>query len=156
MALKEIAKEYKIRIMVPHQVSRGNKAGQRPSMDDARDSGAVEETADFLFSYYRPDMLETGAGIMESKGLVNIFIAKSRHGGEGQEANCIFAPMSTAIVPSDSRNVSQWEKFAKIEVEQNKRMMKYEDAFQETVTSERFSPRGEILPRRLPDDYEEF
>jgi hypothetical protein len=150
MALKQIAKEYKVRIMAPHQVSRGNKAGQRPSMDDARDSGAVEETADFLFSYYRPDMLESGSGLMESKGLVNIFIAKSRHGGAGQEANCLFAPMSTAIVPSNPRNMSQWERFASTEVEQNKNKMKYEDAFQATIANERFSPGGALKARRLP------
>ena len=157
MALKQIAKEYKVRIMAPHQVSRGNKAGQRPSMDDARDSGAVEETADFLFSYYRPDMLESGAGLMESKGLVNIFIAKSRHGGAGQEANCLFAPMSTAIVPSNPRNMSKFEKFAAVEVEQNKQKMKYEDAFQQALGNERFSPGSAVEPRRLPavDDEEQ-
>jgi hypothetical protein len=155
MMLKEIAKEYRIRIMVPGQVSRGNKAGQRPSMDDARDSGAIEETSDFVLTYYRPDMLETGAGLMESRGLVNLFIAKSRHGGVGQEANCIFAPLSTAIVPSDGKNVSQWEKFAAQEVEQNKSKMKYEEAFQQSVAGERYAPVGDLTARRLPDYNEE-
>ena len=151
MMLKEIAKEYRIRILVPGQVSRGNKAGQRPSMDDARDSGAIEETSDFVFTYYRPDMLEAGSGIVDSRGLVNIYIAKSRHGGTGQEANCIFAPLSTTIVPSDGKTVSQWEKFAAQEVEQNKAMMKYEAGFQQSIVGERYAPKGDLVNRRLPD-----
>jgi len=151
MMLKEIAKEFRIRIMVPAQVSRGNKAGQRPSMDDARDSGAIEETSDFVFTYYRPDMLETGAGLMESRGLVNLYIAKSRHGGTGQEANCLFAPLSTTIVPSDGKTLSKWEKFASQEVEQNKNKMKYEAAFQESLVGQRYAPVGDLTARRLPD-----
>jgi hypothetical protein len=87
--------------------------------------------------------------------LVNLFIAKSRHGGVGQEANCIFAPLSTAIVPSDGKNVSQWEKFAAQEVEQNKSKMKYEEAFQQSVAGERYAPVGDLTARRLPDYNEE-
>ncbi len=98
MALKAIAKEHRIVILAPHQVSRGAHFGEEFEMDDARDSGVVEETADFILTLWSPDVMK-GKKEEEKTGIVNMKIAKSRHGGKGSETRLQFAPLSLAMVP---------------------------------------------------------
>lgn len=97
MALKGIAKEYRIPIMSPHQVNRGNQAGTEVGISDARDSGAVEETADFLLSLASMDQKNIQNN--QRTGEVQLKILKSRHGGVGTSVKMIFAPQSLAMVP---------------------------------------------------------
>jgi replicative DNA helicase len=54
MQLKAEAKAGRFVIM-PSQVNRGAKEGKPIDLDDARDAGTVEETADFLLALFRPD-----------------------------------------------------------------------------------------------------
>ncbi len=97
MALKGIAKEYRVPIMAPHQVNRGNAAGTEVGISDARDSGAVEETADFLLSLASMDQKNIQNN--QRTGEVQMKILKSRHGGVGTSVKMIFAPQSLAMVP---------------------------------------------------------
>jgi len=98
MALKAIAKEYRIPMIVPHQVSRLGRDGEEFGADAARDSGVVEETADFLFTMWNPDNI-LGRSEEERCGQVHLRIAKSRHGGRGQLLTMQTAPISLAMVP---------------------------------------------------------
>jgi hypothetical protein len=84
MALKSIAKEYRIPIIAPHQVSRSVKQGSAPHMDAARDSGVVEETADFVLSLWSEDT-EHGRTLEDKTGKTHLRIEKSRHGGVGSD-----------------------------------------------------------------------
>jgi replicative DNA helicase len=53
--LKEIAKDRRIKIVAPHQVSRTTKYGEEPDIDSARDAGVIEETADYVLLLWSPD-----------------------------------------------------------------------------------------------------
>lgn len=102
MQLKAEAKHLSVPVVSPHQVNRGAKDGTPIEADAARDSGVVEETADFVMSLYRPDQL---SGADEVTGAFNAELLKSRHGGKGQGMHAVFSNMSLAIVEKfDSRN----------------------------------------------------
>lgn len=101
MAMKAIAKDRRIRVISPHQVSRVAKDGEDFGGDAARDAGVVEETADFLFAIWNPDNT-LGRAEEDRSGIVNLRIAKSRHGGRGQKIMFQWAPISLALVPHGS------------------------------------------------------
>lgn len=98
MALKGIGKEYRVPIIAPHQVNRGAREGEEFGADAARESGVIEETADFLFTVWSPDnqLARTEA---EKTGHLDLRIAKSRHGGRGTQLGMQFAPVSLVMVP---------------------------------------------------------
>lgn len=107
MEMKRIAKKYEVSIIVPHQVSRVGERGKRLELDMARDSGAVEETADFVFGLYRPhesmDNEEDEVGSWRMRADVRLDILKSRHGNVGKEVRMYWAPYSLAMVPVSSQ-----------------------------------------------------
>lgn len=98
MALKAITKDYRIPMIVPHQVSRVGRVGEEFGADAARDSGVVEETADYVLTMWVPDNI-IGRNEEEKTGQVHLRIAKSRHGGDGQLLTMQRAPISLAMVP---------------------------------------------------------
>lgn len=100
MTMKEIAKSERLRLLAPNQVSRSTAHGTEPGLQSGRDSGVVEETADFLLTLWRPDTTQ-GRSMEEQKGDLSMSIAKSRHGGTGWTGHFVFAPLSLAIVPSN-------------------------------------------------------
>lgn len=104
MSLKEIAKANGVAIIAPHQVSRAGRAGQRLELDFARDSGVVEETSDFVFSMFRPDIPEdqVDEASWQQKAEVKIEILKSRHGAVGRTFTFYWAPYSLALVERDN------------------------------------------------------
>jgi hypothetical protein len=106
MGLKGEAKAHDLAVIAPHQVSRKGKDGAPLEADDARDSGVVEETGDFVLSLFRPDQaIGSEDGIT---GAFNLQLLKSRHGGKGHSANLRFSNLSLAIVDSlDRRNVNR-------------------------------------------------
>jgi hypothetical protein len=100
MELKAVAKEYGVSIIVPHQVSRGGKRGERLELDFARDSGVVEETADFAMSLWAPhsrDEDDESTASVYDRADVRLEILKSRHGGKGKETRMLWAPASLAL-----------------------------------------------------------
>jgi len=108
MEMKAIAKKYEVTIIVPHQVSRTGDRGKRLELDMARDSGAVEETADFVFGLYRPhenrDDEDAGGGFdpatpWRQRAEVRLEILKSRHGNVGKTVRMYWAPYSLAMIP---------------------------------------------------------
>lgn len=96
MALKQVAKEESFVIFSPHQVNRGAQPGTKIKVTDSRESGVVEETADFLFAIEKP-LEEMNAHT--AQGALSLEILKSRHGGVGSSIDMIFAPTSLAVVP---------------------------------------------------------
>jgi len=98
MAMKEIAKDMQVPIYAPHQVNRGSEPGKPIKLNDARESGVIEETADFVISLMN-DMNDPGVGPAETNGSWEIEYLKSRHGGVGVSAALRFAPVSLALVP---------------------------------------------------------
>jgi hypothetical protein len=103
MGLKSEAKKHNVSIIAPHQVNRGAKEGSPLDADDARDSGVVEETGDFVLSLFRPDQAVGEDGIT---GSFQAQLLKSRHGGKGAVANLRFSNMSLVIVDSLDRKLA--------------------------------------------------
>lgn len=104
MELKQIAKANGVAIIAPHQVSRAGRAGQRLELDFARDSGVVEETSDFVFSMFRPEISEDEMddASWQQKSEVKIEVLKSRHGAVGRTFTFYWAPYSLALVERDT------------------------------------------------------
>lgn len=106
MKLKEIGKDVQVPLLSPHQVNRMAN-DQRLDITSSRDSGAVEETADFLFGLQR---ITTQAQNDRGTGMKDIDthelaldILKSRHGGKGSTVKLTDAPLSLTLLElSDS------------------------------------------------------
>lgn len=107
MEIKAIAKENDCAVIVPAQVNRGAKDGQPLDADDARDSGVIEETGDFVISLFRPDaaVLDNGEMPMPT-GAFNMGLLKSRHGGKGRSFTLKFSNLSLVIVDSLDRKAT--------------------------------------------------
>ena len=98
MSAKAMAKDWRIPLITPSQVSRAAEFGAEPDVDQARDSGAIEETADFVFMLWSPDS-QKGKEVHDRTGEVFLKIGKSRHGGVGMKQRLQFAPVTLALVP---------------------------------------------------------
>lgn len=99
MQLKAEAKAGRFVCISPAQVNRGTKEGKPIDLDDARDSGAIEETADFLCSIWRPDdALMADATNMQQSGKVKLTILKSRHGGKDRTFTLVMDLLTLAMV----------------------------------------------------------
>lgn len=108
MQLKAEAKSHKLVVIAPHQVSRGAKEGRPIEMENARDSGVVEETADFLPAIYRPDSALTEAGGPPS-GKLRFELLKSRHGNAGKVCTLQMGLLSLVMLDQYGKNASQAE-----------------------------------------------
>jgi len=100
MELKAVAKEESAAMIVPSQVNRSAEHGKPVSADDARDSGVVDETGDFVVGMFRPDqvMERNATDAHEQTGVYILNLLKSRHGGKGKQFSMRFSNMSLAIV----------------------------------------------------------
>lgn len=97
MSLKAIAKEFRVPIVAPHQVSRGAKPGEEPEIGNLRDGGTVDETADFVAMMWAPD--QRHGRTTDRTGDLMMRLRKSRHGSSGHLFRYKFAPISLAIIP---------------------------------------------------------
>jgi hypothetical protein len=102
MQLKADAKAGRYVLITPSQVNRGAKEGKAIDLDDARDAGSVEETADFLISLYRPDdgLVNDALAVQNQQpsGIVKGDVLKSRHGNKGKSLNLQMDLLTLAIV----------------------------------------------------------
>ena len=93
-ALKGLAKELKIPIIVLSQLTRAPEREERkPQLADLRESGAIEQDADVVLfinrpNFYKPDMPE------EDRAKAEILIAKQRNGPTGS-LNFVFLSRHT-------------------------------------------------------------
>jgi hypothetical protein len=107
MALKAVAKDQRLVCIAPHQVNRMTMHGTEPALDSARDSGVVEETADFVMSLWSPDTV-SGKTLEQRNGEFNLKVQKSRHGGTGLVEHFYLAPLSLAVVSANDIDRSRW------------------------------------------------
>ncbi|GAF80142.1 unnamed protein product, partial [marine sediment metagenome] len=94
--LKMIALDCDVLVFVVSQLNRGVEArsNKRPAMSDLRDSGAVEQDADWILMLYRDDYYrEKGE---TNDGLAEVHIAKARDGETGT-VDMVFIPELTSF-----------------------------------------------------------
>lgn len=100
--ISEISRELKLMAMesckpfiVLHQLNRANadRSDKRPMLSDLRDSGKIEQDADMIGFVYRPAYYDDNA----DKGLIQLLIAKNRHGISGVDCNLRFKPVTQKI-----------------------------------------------------------
>jgi replicative DNA helicase len=79
-ALKGLAKELKLPIVVLSQLTRAPERDERgPQLSDLRESGAIEQDADVVMFIYRPHFFKAGA-TPEEREETELRIAKQRNG----------------------------------------------------------------------------
>lgn len=87
-ALKNIAKELNIVVVLLSQLNRGGKGqeSKRPALPDLRGSGQIEEAADSVYFIHRPEYygIEFDEENNSTKGLAEIILAKGRNTGVGR------------------------------------------------------------------------
>lgn len=98
MQLKGEAKSSRVAVITPAQVNRLAKAGKPIDLDDARDSGVIEETADFALAIWKPDDLQVGEVQHQPTGKLRLSVLKSRHGGVGRTFTLQMDLLTLAIV----------------------------------------------------------
>ena len=97
MQLKEEAKSHRLSIIAPHQVNRVAEKGKPLDASDSRDSGVVEETADFMLGIFRPsDALTTEHSMPD--GRLRQSLLKSRHGNADNTCSLQMGLLSLVIV----------------------------------------------------------
>jgi 5S rRNA maturation endonuclease (ribonuclease M5) len=94
-------------IISPAQVNRMAKEGKPIDMDDARDAGTIEETADFLLSLWRPDDALSPDGLVQPTGKVKMTVLKSRHGGKDRTYTLVMDLLTLAIVEDSTRDAGR-------------------------------------------------
>lgn len=100
MELKAEAKSAELAVVAPHQVNRQAEDGKPLDASDARDSGAVEETADLMIGLYRPqDAITDGA----PSSTVRAGVLKNRKNGKGMAMNLNFGLKSLVLVPQNTQ-----------------------------------------------------
>ena len=102
MQLKAEAKKHGFAIITPAQVNRLAKDGKPIDTDDARDSGAIEETADLLVGVWRSDDALDAAGGLPN-GKLHMKILKSRHGNKDRVFLMQMGLMSLVVVDDTSQ-----------------------------------------------------
>lgn len=83
-ALKELARELNIPVLVLSQLSRAveQRIPPIPKLSDLRESGAIEQDADVVMFIYREDRYRENS---EKKGIAEIIVAKHRNGPVGKQ-----------------------------------------------------------------------
>jgi 5S rRNA maturation endonuclease (ribonuclease M5) len=108
MQLKAEAKRHRCVVISPHQVNRVAREGRAIEMSDARDSGVVEETADFVLSIYRPDdAMDLNDANAQPTGKLQIGILKSRHGNKDRKVGMQMGLLSLVILEDGDRFAKQ-------------------------------------------------
>jgi len=82
-ALKGLAKELKIPVLVLSQLTRAPERDERePRLADLRESGAIEQDADVVMFINRPNLYKKGAE-QEQRNITELIVAKQRNGPVG-------------------------------------------------------------------------
>lgn len=78
--LKELAKKLNVPVLALAQLSRRAEGGERPGLEDLRESGALEQDADGVWLLHRPEVHDPKP---ENEGLAELIVAKCRNGPTG-------------------------------------------------------------------------
>ena len=98
--IKALAKELNVPVIVLSQLNRDveREKGRPPRLSDLRESGAIEQDADFVGLLYRPAKGEdedVGADTSNDAVPVNLLIAKQRNGPAGEDVPLTFLKVYT-------------------------------------------------------------
>lgn len=131
MEIKAIAKAVGAAVIAPHQVNRGAKDGKPLEADDARDSGVIEETGDFVLGLFKPDeAVDTATGQPGAvSGNLLCSLLKSRHGGKGKVFPMKMSAASLAIVDPINRR-------AVIKVDQENARINQGETYEQIIDSQ--------------------
>jgi hypothetical protein len=131
MEVKAIAKRVGAAVIAPHQVNRGAQEGKPLQADDARDSGVIEETGDFVLSLFKPDEAVDAAAGQPGMvtGAMSLGVLKSRHGGKGRVFNLRYSAASLVIVDSSNRK-------AVIKVDQENARINQGEHYEDIIASQ--------------------
>lgn len=90
-ALKSLAKQFDCPVIALSQLSRGveSRNDKRPVMSDIRSSGAIEQDADVILMLYRDEYYNQNT---PDQGILELIVAKNRHGSSGVTAKANFDP----------------------------------------------------------------
>ena len=96
--IKALAKELKIPVIVLAQVNRESEKrgpGEKPKLSDLRESGSIEQDADFVGLLYRPKVNSEGEEEGEPRPNyeaepINLLIAKQRNGPADEDVKLTF------------------------------------------------------------------
>jgi len=90
-ALKSLSKQFDCPVIALSQLSRGveGRNDKRPIMSDIRSSGAIEQDADIIVMLYRDEYYKPDT---QDQGVLELIIAKNRHGSSGVTAKANFDP----------------------------------------------------------------
>jgi replicative DNA helicase len=90
-ALKSLSKTFDCPVIALSQLSRGveGRNDKRPVMSDIRSSGAIEQDADVIVMLYRDEYYNPNT---TDPGILELIIAKNRHGSAGVTAKAEFDP----------------------------------------------------------------
>lgn len=107
--LKALAKEMDIALLYLHQTSRMGKTGAEDiTLDMARDSGVVEEAADFIIGMWRPEINDVAAQESDRES-IQIAILKNRKGRLGKSEYTFVKPHLRIIDESAAGETPPWE-----------------------------------------------
>lgn len=105
-AMKALAKELKVPVMLLSQLNRGleSRTDKRPLMADLRESGSVEQDADIIVFLYRHERYYPDDE--QHKGIMELIVSKQREGDTGTEYAA--AKLANArIQPLDAGTITQ-------------------------------------------------
>lgn len=98
-ALKVLAGELKVPVMALSQLNRSSaKEERRPSLEDLRESGAVEQHANVVLLIYKPPSDQ--GGIVNVTPAVELLIAKQRNGPSQWSIDLIFRAKAMRFEPA--------------------------------------------------------
>lgn len=114
--LKKLAKDLDVAILYLHQTSRVGKSGAEPlSLDMGRDSGVVEEAADYIVGMWRPDIEKPEAQEKSTEEII-LAILKNRKGSIGRASYKFVKPYLQIVEwetqtaePATSEYKAPWE-----------------------------------------------
>ncbi|MDD3953100.1 MAG: replicative DNA helicase [Lentisphaeria bacterium] len=94
-ALKALAKELHIPIVVLAQLNRQAEQGEKPKLSNLRESGAIEQDADVVTLLHRERDKQYSQGEDNEAGLdAELIIAKNRNGATGVQQLLFFPPFT--------------------------------------------------------------
>ena len=102
-SLKRLARELRIPIIVLAQLNRDieKDKDRKPRLSDLRESGAIEQDANFVGMLYRPKATKDEFERDESDSIeVNLFVAKNRGGRAQMDVPFIFHRSLTEFTPA--------------------------------------------------------
>jgi len=99
-ALKEVAKRYRVSIVVAMQLSRAGGDGSTPvTLDMLRDSGVIEEAMDFVIGCWRPGKNQDADPLeqLQMEDVMRCQLLKNRKGHDGRVVDLVFRAQSRKL-----------------------------------------------------------